>query len=105
MSRSACNSRPAADPYPACGHGPLTTPRTFLAAALLGLFPATALAGSGELPSLIRDIGLCLVLAGVLAIIFTRLRIPEVAAFLVAGIIAGPVGTGLVTDPANIETI
>ena len=105
MSRSACNSRAAADSQPARGHGPIITPRAVLAAALLGLFPATALAGSGELPSLIRDIGLCLVLAGVLAIVFTRLRIPEVAAFLVAGIIAGPVGTGLVTDPANIETI
>ena len=105
MSRSACNSRAAADSHPARQHGPIITPRAVLAAALLGLFPATALAGSGELPSLIRDIGLCLVLAGVLAIVFTRLRIPEVAAFLVAGIIAGPVGTGLVTDPANIETI
>ncbi|MCK5480905.1 MAG: cation:proton antiporter, partial [Gammaproteobacteria bacterium] len=34
-----------------------------------------------------------------------RLKIPEIAAFLVAGVVVGPVGAGLVTDPANIETI
>jgi Kef-type K+ transport system membrane component KefB/voltage-gated potassium channel Kch len=75
------------------------------ALGFLCLMPATALAGSGEMPSLIQDIGYCIVLAGVLAIVFTRLNIPEVAAFLVAGIIVGPIGAGLVTDPANIETI
>ena len=48
MSRSACNSRAAADAHPARRHGPIITPRAVLAAALLGLFPATALAGSGE---------------------------------------------------------
>ncbi|UCC57165.1 MAG: cation:proton antiporter, partial [Gammaproteobacteria bacterium] len=34
-----------------------------------------------------------------------RLRIPAVAAFLVAGVVVGPVGAGLVTEPGNIETI
>jgi Kef-type K+ transport system membrane component KefB len=63
------------------------------------------MASSGALSSLVQDIGICIVLAGVLAIIFTRLKIPEIAAFLIAGVIVGPVGTGLVTDPANIETI
>lgn len=69
------------------------------------MMPATALAGSGELPSLIQDIGICIMLAGGFAIVFTRLQIPQVAAFLVAGIIAGPIGLRLVTDPANIEAI
>lgn len=72
---------------------------------LLALFPAAAPAASGALPSLIQDIGLCVALAGVLAIVFTRLRIPEIAAFLLAGVVVGPVGAGLVTDPGNIETI
>jgi Kef-type K+ transport system membrane component KefB len=57
------------------------------------------------LPTLVLDIGLALVAAGVLAVIFTRLRIPTVAAFLVAGVLLGPVGTGLITDLANIDTI
>jgi Kef-type K+ transport system membrane component KefB len=57
------------------------------------------------LPTLVVDIALSLVFAGVLAIAFTRLRIPTVAAFLLAGVILGPVGTGLITDRGNIETI
>jgi Kef-type K+ transport system membrane component KefB len=44
-------------------------------------------------------------LAGLLAIVFVRLKIPEIAAFLLAGVVAGPVGAEMVTDPANIETI
>jgi Kef-type K+ transport system membrane component KefB len=44
-------------------------------------------------------------LAGVLAIVFTRLKIPEIAAFLVAGALVGPIGAEMVTDPANIGTI
>ena len=74
--------------------------------SLAAMFPTDALAsGAGEMPSLVHDIGYCVVLAGVLAIVFTRLRIPVIAAFLVAGVVVGPVGAGLVTDPANIETI
>ncbi len=57
------------------------------------------------LPELVLDIGQSLLVAGVLAIVFTRLRIPTVAAFLLAGVILGPVGTGLIDDRANIETI
>ena len=72
---------------------------------LLAILPGPVWASSGELPSLVQDIGFCVVLAGILAIACARLKIPEIAAFLVAGVIVGPVGTGLVTDPANIETI
>ena len=57
------------------------------------------------LPELVLDIGLSLVVAGVLAILFTRIKIPTVAAFLLAGVILGPVGTGLIDDRANIDTI
>jgi Kef-type K+ transport system membrane component KefB len=71
---------------------------------LLLSLPAAA-SGGGEMPSLVHDIGYCAVLAGVLAIVFTRLQIPVIAAFLVAGVVVGPVGAKLVTDPANIETI
>jgi Kef-type K+ transport system membrane component KefB len=74
-------------------------------ACLLAILPGQVWASSGELPSLVQDIGLCVVLAGILAIACTRLKIPEIAAFLVAGVVVGPVGVGLVTDPANIDTI
>ncbi len=80
--------------------------RIFSATGLfLGAFPNSAVAAGGELPSLVKDIAYCIVFAGVLAILFTRLRIPVIAAFLAAGIIVGPTGGELVTDPANIETI
>ena len=80
---------------------------TRLAALALSLFllPSPAFAAAGNLPPLVRDIGYSLLLAGVLAVLFTRFRIPSIAAFLAAGILAGPVGLGLVTDPANIDTI
>jgi len=69
------------------------------------LFPGPALASGGPLPSLVQDIGICIMLAGMLAIVFTRLKIPEIAAFLITGVVVGPLGAGLVTDPGNIETI
>ncbi|MGB5177112.1 MAG: cation:proton antiporter [Gammaproteobacteria bacterium] len=72
---------------------------------LLAMLPATVLASGDGMPSLVRDIGICIVLAGLLAIVFVRLKIPEIAAFLLAGVVVGPVGAEMVTDPANIETI
>ena len=74
-------------------------------ALLLTLLPLPAFAAGGDLPPLVRDIGYSLLMAGVLAVLFTRFRIPSIAAFLAAGILAGPLGMGLVTDPANIDTI
>ena len=69
------------------------------------MLPATVWASTGSLPSLVRDIGLCIVFAGLLAIVFVRLKIPEIAAYLLAGVLVGPIGTAIVTDPGNIETI
>ena len=74
-------------------------------AALLALTPMPAFAAGGDLPPLVRDIGYSLLLAGLLAVIFTRFKIPSIAAFLGAGVLAGPLGIALVTDPANIDTI
>ena len=72
---------------------------------LLALLPATVWAATGGMHSLVRDIGLCIVFAGLLAIVCVRLRIPEIAAYLVAGVVVGPIGSAIVTDPGNIETI
>jgi Kef-type K+ transport system membrane component KefB len=66
--------------------------------------PPVFLAAGPGLPSLILDIGLALVGAGFLAILFTRIRIPTVAAFLLAGVLLGPVG-GVISDAGAIDTI
>ncbi|MEO8667410.1 MAG: cation:proton antiporter [Bauldia sp.] len=83
--------------------------KSLLAAALLALPAAVAaspaLASEGEMPSLVHDIGLGLLLSGVLAVLFTRARLPAIAGFIIAGVAAGPLGLGWVTDPANIDTI
>ncbi|MBX3473746.1 MAG: cation:proton antiporter [Planctomycetes bacterium] len=59
----------------------------------------------GAVPPLIEAIGYCLLLAGVLSVIFAKLRVPTIAAFLAGGVIVGPIGGNLVTDRASIETI
>jgi Kef-type K+ transport system membrane component KefB len=53
----------------------------------------------------VLDIGTCLITAGILSVVFTRLKIPNIAAFLAAGVIVGPVLGQLVTDSDNIRTI
>jgi Kef-type K+ transport system membrane component KefB len=61
-------------------------------------------AGGGVSP-LVADLGLCLVAAGLLAVLFERLRIPAIAALLGAGVVLGPAGLHAVTDPASVDTI
>ena len=76
-----------------------------LVALILMLVAGPALAAGGDMPSLVNDIGISLLAAGALGVIFTRLKIPSIAAFLLAGVIIGPIGLGLVTDPVNVDTI
>ncbi len=83
----------------------IAIPGAAMLGALLAGIPAPAMAAGGDLPPLVRDIGYSLLLAGVLAVIFVRFRIPGIAAFLGAGVLAGPLGLELVTDPGNIDTI
>ncbi|MBX6322270.1 MAG: cation:proton antiporter [Rhodospirillaceae bacterium] len=73
--------------------------------ALILLAAPLLLGASGHLPPLVRDIGVSLLTAGVLAVFFSWLRIPAIAAFLVAGVVVGPIGARVVTDQANIDTI
>ena len=86
-------------------------PRLSMAHSLPGLLifmlllAPSAWAGGGEMPSLVHDIGISLLSAGAVGVIFTKLRIPSIAAFLLAGIIIGPIGLKLVTDAGNIDTI
>lgn len=80
-------------------------PRVAGAAAALLATAAPALAAGGETPSLVQDIGIAIFLSGLLAVVFTRIRIPALAGFIIAGVVAGPLGLGWVTDPVNIDTI
>jgi len=72
---------------------------------LLLLFPGVAVAGGGALAPLVHDIGVSLLVAGLLAVLFHRFKIPSIAAFLVAGFIAGPGGGALVEELENIPVI
>ncbi|MBT8064126.1 MAG: cation:proton antiporter [Gammaproteobacteria bacterium] len=69
------------------------------------LLPQLAWAAGGDMPSLVHDIGISLLAAGLLGVLFTKLKIPTIAAPLVAGVLIGPIGLGQVTDPENIDTI
>ncbi len=62
-------------------------------------------AGAAAIDPLVQDIGICVILAGALSVVFERLRIPAIAALLVAGVAVGPVGLSVVSDKARIETI
>lgn len=77
----------------------------FLLAAVLSGIAAPAMAAGGEMPSLVHDIGISLLTAGLIALVFNRFRIPSIAAFLLAGILVGPLGLAQVTDPDNVDTI
>lgn len=76
-----------------------------LALLVFALLPAPVLAAGGGLPPLVRDIGFSLLMAGLLAVLFSRLRIPPIAGFLVAGVLVGPAGAHMITDSHSIDTI
>ena len=73
--------------------------------ALLLMFSPLAIAAGGAMPSLVHDIGIAFLSAGALGVLFTRLKIPSIAAFLLAGVLIGPIGLKLVTNAENIDTI
>lgn len=63
-------------------------------------------ATAGDL-TLIRDLAVVLVSAGIVAMLFHRLRLPLVLGYLTAGVLVGPhlLPTTLIQDPANIEVL
>jgi len=81
------------------------TIRVFATAGLIAAAATPAAASGSELPPLVRDIGMALFLSGLLAILFARIRFPAIAGYILGGIVGGPLALGLVTDPANIDTI
>jgi Kef-type K+ transport system membrane component KefB len=77
-----------------------------LSPALDALSSAPALFEAGASASpLVKELGLCLLAAGFLSALFERLRIPTIAALLLAGVLLGPVGLGLIHAAEDIETI
>ncbi len=64
-----------------------------------------AVGAAGAISPLVRDLGLCLVAAGLLSAVFARLRIPAIAALLGAGVVLGPAGLEAVADRASVDTI
>jgi len=69
------------------------------------LMPFSIVLASGGGSALVHELGLCLLAAGFLSALFERLRIPTIAALLVAGVVLGPQGLGLIQDAGNVETI
>lgn len=72
---------------------------------LLSFRPPVVLAMGNSSSSLVEELGLCLLAAGLLSAIFERLRIPTIAALLVAGVVLGPVGLSSIGSSHDIETI
>ena len=64
-----------------------------LAIALATSGPAAA--DESALPPLVHDIGIGVFLSGMLAILFARIKVPPIAGYILAGIIAGPHAKGL----------
>lgn len=67
-------------------------------------FPVVLATSVGS-SSLVEELGLCVLVAGFLSAIFERLRIPTIAALLVAGVVLGPVGARALEAGGDIETI
>jgi len=89
--------------FPGLAKGQLK--RSLVLVFVLLLLSPAAWAAGGEMPSLVHDIGISLLAAGILGVIFTRLKIPSIAAFLLAGVLIGPIGLKQVTNPDNVDTI
>jgi CPA2 family monovalent cation:H+ antiporter-2 len=58
-----------------------------------------------ELPLVLRDLSIILAIATAVALLFGRLHLSVVAAFLVAGAILGPTGAGLVAESGMVDAL
>jgi Kef-type K+ transport system membrane component KefB len=61
-------------------------------------------AGGGPAP-LVAGIAVCFLGAALLALLCSAVRLPSIAGFILAGLVIGPVGLGLINDREHIETI
>jgi len=58
-----------------------------------------------DLPLVLRDLSIVLAIATAVALVFGRLHLSVVAAFLVAGAILGPTGAGLVSESGMVDAL
>ena len=58
-----------------------------------------------DLPLILRDLAIVLAIATAVALLFGRLHLSIVAAFLVAGAILGPTGAGLVNETGMVDAL
>ncbi|HLO09661.1 MAG TPA: cation:proton antiporter, partial [Desulfobacteria bacterium] len=58
-----------------------------------------------DLPLVLRDLSIVLAIATAVALLFGRLHLSVVAAFLVAGAILGPTGAGLVAEAGMVNSL
>jgi CPA2 family monovalent cation:H+ antiporter-2 len=58
-----------------------------------------------DLPLVLRDLSIVLAIATAVALLFSKLRLSVVPAFLVSGAFMGPSGAGLVTEIRMVETL
>lgn len=61
-------------------------------------------AGGGPAP-FVAQIAMCFVAAAILTLVCERTRLPSIAGFILAGLLIGPIGLGLIGDRGDIETI
>jgi len=72
----------------------------------LGIWRIIPTATVLQVPSdLLSSIGICVAAAALLALLGHRLRQPLILAYLVTGVLIGPVGLNLVKDRASIQTV
>ncbi len=57
------------------------------------------------MPKLLSDVALCLGAALGVVLLFRRLSLPSVAGYLLAGMLIGPSGLGLIDDPADVQDV
>jgi CPA2 family monovalent cation:H+ antiporter-2 len=58
-----------------------------------------------ELSAILRDLAVVLAIATTVALLFGKIRLSVVAAFLVAGAILGPTGAGLVSESGMVDAL
>jgi CPA2 family monovalent cation:H+ antiporter-2 len=65
-------------------------------------FPPEALL---EMPQIIQDLALLLLVSLPINVLFHRIRLPSIMGFLIAGILIGPHGLGWIGNPASVENL
>ncbi|HEX7771624.1 MAG TPA: cation:proton antiporter [Pyrinomonadaceae bacterium] len=80
--------------------------QTFDLFPTLALLTTTDPSGGHGAANLLSDIGLCVIVAAVLAFIANKLKQPALLAYLLAGVMIGPeIGFSFITDHGTIEVI